>query len=341
MKQFTKTLATIAAIIATVSISNNAIAGNINASNAITANHVTDETNPVAKDITMSPIVQAATITPFEAIAVNTNISSFTIETIPAAHQGTLTINMNGTPMLIGEGMMLSPDLVNSITFTPAALYTGNVIFTYSATDENSLTSNVARYTIPVIGQQIILPISLLNFSGTISNKKADLYWQTTQEGNSSYFELQRSEDGKSFETIATITAKGNINTNNYQQADDLFFYNYQTVYYRIKMIDIDGKFKYSGVVILQLDATVKTSIKAWPLPFSSNLNIAYSSEANETVKIILHSINGAAVITTSSVVKKGTNNITFNQAQSIPAGTYLLTISNGNKAQTIKVIKS
>jgi hypothetical protein len=342
MKQFKKILFTIAAAIAVASV-NTAVAGTSNYNHYNTAAHQHSfDTNPVATDITMTPIVQASPILPFAATAINGSISSYTVVTVPPASEGVLTIDMNGTPMPISEGMMLSADLVNSITFTPDPSFTGDVVFTYSATDENSLTSNVASYTIPVVAKPpVILPVSLLNFTGNINNKKAQLQWQTTQENNSSYFELQRSEDGKSFETIATVTAKGNTSINNYQHTDDLFFYNYKTVYYRIKMVDSNGKFKYSGIVILELDATVKGSIKAWPLPFSSNLNIAYNSETDETVKITMHSVNGATVITGSSIVNKGNNNITFNQAQSIPPGTYLLTISSSTKAQTIKVIKN
>lgn len=303
------------------------------------SNSNADESNPVALDIKMAPIVQATVILPFAATATNSNISSFTVETVPAANEGVLSIDMNGVPMPVSQGMMLSPDLASSITFTPAASFSGDVVFTYSATDENSLISNVAQYTIPVVGEQIVLPITLLNFSGSMANRKAQLQWQTKQENNSSYFELQRSTDGKSFETIATITAKGNAR-NDYQQADDLFFYNFTTVYYRIKMVSNNGDFKYSGQVMLQAGAEVKASIKVWPLPFSSNLNIAYSSDRDESVKITISSVNGATILSSGSLVKKGNNNINFNQAQSIPAGTYLLTISNGTTAQTIKVIK-
>lgn len=296
---------------------------------------------PQAQNITMTPIVQASSILPFVATAVNNNIAAYIFETVPAASQGVVNIDMNGEPMAVTEGMMLTPDMINSLSFAPVSTFTGNVVFTYSATDENSLSSNIATYTIPVVGEQpVILPIRLLQFTGTASNKKAQLNWQTTQENNSSYFELQRSTDGNNFETIATATAKGST-INDYEHTDDLFFYTYQTVYYRVKMVAVDGSFQFSQVVILQLNTTTKNNVKAWPLPFTSNLNVSYNSELNEAVKISIHSINGAAVITTGIIVKKGNNLINLHQAQSIPAGTYLLTISSSTKAETIKVIKN
>lgn len=297
---------------------------------------------PVAYDITMSPLVQTSSILPFKASSSNSNIAAFTVQTIPQDFQGILSLDMHGILMPVSEGMMLTTDLAESLVFTPDTAYTGTVTFTYSASDEDGYYSNIASYTIPVIKKPIaILPISLLNFAAAAENKKVQLYWQTEQEGNSSYFELQRSTDGNNFEAIATVTAKGNTATaNNYQNTDDLFFYTCQTVYYRLKMVDINGGFKYSGAVTVQLGTITKTNVKAWPLPFTSNLNVEYTSDVKEVVKITIRSVNGSTVMRMDNAVKKGTNTISLYQAQTIPAGTYLLTLSNGTKAETIKVIK-
>ncbi len=297
----------------------------------------------VAEDITMPPIEQAAPILPFVATASGSAISSYTLETIPSSTEGVLNINMNGNLVPMSEGMMLTPDLVNSLSFTPDPTFTGDVVFTYSATDENGFSSNIANYTIPVVGAQaIILPINLLSFTGNLDNRKARLFWETAQENNSSYFEIQRSTDGNTFETIATTTAKGNCATvSRYQENDDLYFYHLKKVYYRLKMVSVDGSYTFSKTVALQLDAETKSAVKAWPLPFVNNLTISYNSAATETVKICVRSVNGAIVSSSSSSVKQGNNIIYFNQAQSIPAGTYLLTISNGSTSETIKVIKN
>lgn len=297
---------------------------------------------PVAYDITMSPVVQASSILPLNASSNGGNISSFTIQTIPPPAEGVLSISINGLLIPVGEGMMLTPDLVNHLVFTPDSSFNGNTIFTYSANDEEGIVSNVATYTIPVIGkQQVILPINLLSFKGAEENRQVQLYWQTENEGNSSYFELQRSSDGNNFETFATVRAKGSTSLkNNYQSTDDLFFYPFRVVYYRLKMVNANGGFKYSSSVMIQLGAAVKAPATAWPVPFTSNLNIAYNSERNEPVKLAIHGVNGSNIMTIHTTVKKGSNTIVLYQAQNIPAGAYLLTISNSASAETIKVIK-
>ena len=295
---------------------------------------------PVAYNITMTPLVQASAILPFNATSAAGNIAMYTVLTIPSASKGELSIDMNGTLVPVSEGMMLSADLAANLYFTPDSTYSGNVVFTYSASDESGNVSNEATYTIPVTGKPpVILPVSLLNFTGTAQNKKAQLFWQTQNENNSSHFELQRSIDGNSFETIATITSKGNI-TNDYQNTDDLFFYKHTVVYYRLKMVNINGSFKYSATVTINLGTVVKANIKAWPLPFTNNLTIEFNSGEVMPVKIMLYNVAGSNVLALNSTAKKGTNIISLYQAQTLLPGNYLLTISNSTKAETIKVIK-
>lgn len=314
------------------------IAGKSEAKGRLGNNSVT--LAPVAYDIQMTPVVQSTSIMPFSASSAGSNISSYAIHSVPSGSQGILSLSMDGFLIPVSEGMMITPDLASSLVFTPDSTYNGDVLFTYSATDEEGLTSNIATYTIPVIGkQQVILPVSLLNFSGTETNKKVQLYWQTENEGNSSYFEIQRSADGNSFETIATVPALGKTK-NSYQITDDLFFYPFKTVFYRIKMVNINGSFKYSSLVMLPLGATGKNPVKAWPLPFTSNLTISFYGEEKEMVKITIRSINGSEVMNVTSTVTKGLNTIVLYQAQSMPSGTYLLTVSSRTKAETIKVIK-
>ncbi len=295
---------------------------------------------PVAQDITMEPIVQASSILPFVASSANSIIGTYTVVTVPPASQGILSIGMNGSLMAVSEGMMLTADLAGSLSFEPNASYDGDVVFTYTASDEEGLVSNIAVYTIPVSAKpQIPLPLSLLSFAGAAENKKAVLSWQTTNETCCSHYELQRSSDGKNFEPVATITAKITPGTSQYLHTDDLFFFLSNTVYYRLKIIGINGSFRYSSQVTISLK-TANAAITAWPMPFNNQLNVQYNSEENGNVKMIIRNINGGELLKMNAIVKKGNNSIFIYQAQTLPAGTYLLTLSNGAKAATIKVAK-
>jgi len=302
---------------------------------------------PTAENIVLPALTNTSLIThiePLEASAASGTIVSYTIQTIPPADQGILYICVDGNCNPVTAGQVLTPEQIGQLSFQPNPTYTGDVVFTYSAMDSYNQVSNTASYTIPLTGSsESTLPLSILSFSANVDKKSVQLNWQTSQEINSSYFEIQRSSDGRTFEPVGTVTAKGNSSfTNTYQSKNDLSLYLGKIVFYRLKMVDIDGKFKYSPVIMLKLNTTASEStLKAWPIPFANELNMDYNSDADQEIEITMRNINGAVILNSSSIVKKGHNVITINQAQSKPSGTYLLTISNGTKSETIKVVKN
>lgn len=301
---------------------------------------------PTANNIEIPSMMNTATLTaisPLDATAASGNIESYTIISIPSALQGSLHLCNNGNCTPVVAGQVLTPAEINMLSFVPNPSFIGSIIFNYSATDSHQQVSNIATYTIPVTSTtQSVLPVNMVSFTGNINNKLVQLNWQTSQESNSSYYEVQRSNNGSNYEPISTITAKGNISTlSTYQEKDDLFFYTGKVVYYRLKMVDTDGKFKFSKVLVIKLNtAASANSLKAWPLPFSSQLTAGYSSELSGEVKINLTNMNGSRVASSAATVQKGYNSISINQAQTIPSGTYLLTITSNGKSESIKVVK-
>lgn len=301
---------------------------------------------PVADNIITDTLQNTALITaiePFKASAASGDIANYTVQTIPTANEGVLYICTDGNCIPVVEGQVLTAAQINLLSFQPNPSYTGNVVFTYFAHDTYNQVSNVATYTIPVAGQnQSVLPVTILSFTGSIDKKSVQLNWQTSLEVNSSYFELQKSEDGISFETFATATAKGHSSSiSAYHTTDDLFFYTKKLVYYRIKMVDTDGKYKYSSIINLKLDAAAGTgSVKAWPVPFINQLQAAYTSEVNQQVTISLVSMSGAVVSRNTAAVQQGRNVIAVSPAASTPSGTYMLVISSHTKTASVKVVK-
>jgi hypothetical protein len=302
---------------------------------------------PVAYNIQMPAMLNTcgqAQMLPLEAEAASGDIASYTIETIPATNMGEVVLcnELGCTP--VTEGQVLTPEEINHLFFRPSPGYTGDVVFYYHATDTHGQVSNTASYTIPVTAPNFgPLPVRLTSFSGSINKKTVQLSWQTTQEANSSYYEVQRSSDGSNFEPVATITAKGNTNsTSTYKADDDLFFYQQNKVFYRLKMVDTDGKFKYSATIQIRLntEAATATTVKAWPNPFTSQLNTEYYSEQNGSLKISFLDVNGKTVAATSITVTRGRNSFALTQAQALPKGTYLLQLNDGTKTENIRIIK-
>jgi Secretion system C-terminal sorting domain len=117
----------------------------------------------------------------------------------------------------------------------------------------------------------ITLPVSLLNFSGTLAGRDVLLKWITSAEQNSSHFIVERSWDGIGYTATGRVAAAGNSTV---QQQ-----YNYtdagiaaDMVYYRLKQVDRDGQYKYSPVIRIRL--TGGPDVVIAPNPVTSQLQM-------------------------------------------------------------------
>jgi uncharacterized repeat protein (TIGR01451 family) len=105
---------------------------------------------PVAADVTNTsrPAGQgAAAINPLSATAPDGTITSYTIAALPPASQGTFFVN---GVALTAATLTLTPAQAAQLSFAPAAGFSGNAGFSYTATDNAGAVSNVATYTVPV-----------------------------------------------------------------------------------------------------------------------------------------------------------------------------------------------
>jgi hypothetical protein len=132
-----------------------------------------------------------------------------------------------------------------------------------------------------------LLPLTLLSFNAMKQQNDVLMQWQTTSEINVSHFELQRSSNVVNYTSIATINATNISTLNNYRFTDANAVLNYpgKKLYYRLKMIDKDGHFKYSNVAVIDIPA--------------GNAAISiYSNPAHNSIKI-----NTTQVLTTIQVL--------------------------------------
>ncbi|MFT3823091.1 MAG: zinc-dependent metalloprotease [Chitinophagaceae bacterium] len=141
----------------------------------------------------------------------------------------------------------------------------------------------------------VALPVTLLDFSGRINNNDVSLYWQTTQEINNDYFVPERSTDGQQFTALEPVKGKGNSSLTiayNYTDKQAALLYN-NTLYYRLKQVDIDGKVSYSKVIALNTDKTGKITIT--PTPASNQLYL-HTGNIAVAQNISLYSMNGQLI---------------------------------------------
>src|SRR5687767_3397423 len=100
----------------------------------------------------------------------------------------------------------------------------------------------------------VVLPVKLLSFTGAWSVNDAVVKWVTSTETNNHHFEIQRGFDGQNFTTIGNIPGAGNSTMErNYSFTDpNARSLSSNVIYYRLRQVDMDNKYSYSGVIMLK-----------------------------------------------------------------------------------------
>ncbi len=142
-------------------------------------------------------------------------------------------------------------------------------------------------------GQNQSLPITLETFTATRNNNTALLQWSTSQEVNSSEFIIEKSSDGTQYHSIGEVAAAGNSHSRrSYQFTDpDL---QAGINYYRLRITDINGEFRYSPVRLLSGDND-DLIVSLYPNPVTKGT--LYIRSSIDIDRIELTDISGRVVL--------------------------------------------
>ncbi len=137
----------------------------------------------------------------------------------------------------------------------------------------------------------VTLPIELIDFKALNCDNKVCLKWETAQEKNNDVFEIQKSNDGISFETIQQVKSKGNNGTSysrlEYEVIDEML--SSKEIYYRLKQVDFDKSFSYSKIVSIGNFKENNIKFSVYPNPNNGEFTVDISGiENNHEVKIAL-----------------------------------------------------
>ncbi len=203
-------------------------------------------------------------------------------------------------------------------------------------TDNNNADFDVVSNPVPKNSSSAAvncttMPLSLVSFSATASDNKVNLSWSTANEVNFSNFEVQRGVNGKDFVTVSKrLESKGGA-TNNYSFVDENAVAGVS--YYRLKMNDKDGSFKYSGIEIVK---TKTIGVSVYPNPVRSSITVQHEVAAKGAVISVIN-MNGKQV--SSVIVEAGAVQTTINATQLAP-GSYMVVYTNNGVRQTKQFIK-
>jgi endonuclease I len=169
-----------------------------------------------------------------------------------------------------------------------------------------------------------LVPISLTSFQGQLLSKKVLLRWTAENPSGFSHFIIERSTDGAAFKEVGTVAA-GVAPRYDFTDVD---LPSSATVYYRLKMVDIDGSFKLSSVIIIHLrEAFARAFI--YPNPVTTGLQIKFAEPLFSNSTLQVTDASGRIVLKQSlnaGILLSNTN------VAGLTAGKYFILISNSKQ---------
>lgn len=229
------------------------------------------------------------------------------------------------TGSYIGDSIVLSLTF-NNVTTNMNGYKYRLVVSTSQAGLANATCTYVNEYTL-IVNSCGALPVTLTSFTGRYSNGVSILDWQTSQELNSDHFELFKSADGQDFSLVTKIKAAGFSSVIKNYSYQDNSPNSGNTVYYRLKQIDIDGKYTFSSIVKLSLG--LNTSVVVYPNPFNNDFTVSFSATKTAPATLKLMNSTGQLVFLKTITVNKGNNSILINNLPSIKPGIYYMSVGN------------
>ncbi len=175
------------------------------------------------------------------------------------------------------------------------------------------------------------LPVSLISFSGKKEENAVKLIWKTANEKGFSHFEIEKSEDSKSFQKIGEV--RGNKSEiYEFIDSEHLVSNIQHLIYYRIKMLDLDEKMSLSKIITVDFgnneeNFTIENPAENGQILVNTNI---------QNPNFIL--VNGLGQKSDFSIAKFGENKYSL-QTKNTALGIYYLMINNEGKVLTKKVL--
>ena len=170
------------------------------------------------------------------------------------------------------------------------------------------------------------LPLTWLYVNALRTGQQVKVEWSTTQEVNVSCFEVERSVNGTNWTVIpGKIPALSTPGTHNYMVSDKEYIA--AQVLYRVRQVDIDGKYTYSSIKTVYADKG-SSKIAVYPVPASVRFYLN-NVNARDIKEILMINESGM-------VVKRWKEYLPFFDISELKKGVYFLKVElkDGNFEQ-------
>lgn len=174
------------------------------------------------------------------------------------------------------------------------------------------------------------IPVTLIKFTGVYLNGKSVLSWQTSFEQLANRFEIEYSTDGTNWQNAGTVAASGNNNGSSYSFVHNMAIG--QKTFYRLKMVDDNGRFAYSTTIAVTPKNT--QGVLVYPTVVENGvLQLALAQPFNN---LQILDANGRRVYATSLSQQLGNVRITL---PTLSAGIYSVVLRSADAIAVEKIV--
>lgn len=193
-----------------------------------------------------------------------------------------------------------------------------------------SVVSSFSPFSLASVSALNPLPVELMYFKATCNQAIILLEWETASEKNNQFFEIEKSNNGLSWDVITKINGKGTTHSRSYYSFSDLYQPYNPVVYFRLKQTDTDGSYTYSNI---QSPENCQDEV-SWPNIYPNPTRDLFTVEgSNRNEDISIHNSMGKLVLKTISTGLKISIDVSW-----LPEGMYLITIGSGKMKKIVEI---
>jgi hypothetical protein len=206
------------------------------------------------------------------------------------------------------------------------------LIYTFTTTGNGTSGSNITidNYNTSSTTSSVALPVKLSSLDAKTVNNSISLKWDVATESNVTGYEVERSSDGIEYSKIGLVNATGQPS---YSFLDTRPL---TIAYYRVKSIDVDGRYTYSSIALVK-EGKSTIVLKAFPTPFTKIVSVQHPT-AGAASLISITSEDGRLIKSVLPIRGTQQTDIDLSTAK---AGLYLIRfISEDGRSETVKILK-
>ena len=195
------------------------------------------------------------------------------------------------------------------------------------------------------LGNLHSLPVQLIDFTAEKKqNKDVLLQWTTANEIDVNRYEIEVAKGNDEyrqnhFATIGTVSSSGNTSGQQQYSFIDVESNKSGVRYYRLKIIDNDGSFKYSAVRPVVFNDEITWQV--YPNPSQGIFNLIYQATSGQNISVQVYDANGKSVFNTATTATGFVEKLVIDlRGVQYASGLYFVQTDNSGKKQSFRLLK-